>query len=281
MIRVVALNLFPVKGCAGTSLPQALMTPAGLAHDRAFMVTDEHGTFRSQRRDPRLALITPEIGPDGGVLSLRADGFGEVEVPVDTTGPRRDVDLFGRPYRGIDQGDAAARWLSEVLGAGSRLVRVPPEHERVTDGQIPGTCGYADSSPVHLLSVASFDGLNARIAAGGGEPLPMDRFRPNIVVDTDTGAGVAEAPHYEDRLRRVTIGGTELGYAKPALRCVVTTVDQRHGVKRGPEPLRTLAAYRRAPGGGTAFGVKLAVLVPGKLSVGDEVTVAEWGEPEV
>ncbi|MFG1805524.1 MOSC domain-containing protein [Streptomyces sp. NPDC049040] len=274
MIRVVELTYYPVKGCAGVPAEDAVLTPAGLAHDRSFMVVSEEGVFRSQRRDPRLALIRPEVGA-GGLLTLRAPGAEPVGIDVDTSAARREVDLFGKPYRGIDQGATAAGWLSEVLGAPSRLVRVPPEHDRVTDGRTPGTSGYADSCALHLLSRSSLDLLNARLAERGAAPLPMNRFRPNLVVDG------WDEPHVEDRARRVVVGGAELGYAKLAIRCAVTMVDQESAARDGPEPLRTLAGYRRAAEGGVAFGVKFAVLRPGKLSVGDEVVVGSWGVSEL
>ncbi|MBV9844926.1 MAG: MOSC N-terminal beta barrel domain-containing protein [Kutzneria sp.] len=275
MPRVAALHCYPVKGCAGISVPDAVVTPAGLAHDRGFMVVDTDGVFRSQRRDPRLALVRPRVSADGGQLTLSADGVSPVRVTVDLLAARREVFLFGTSYRGIDQGDTAAEWLSEVLGVPSRLVRVPPEHHRVTDGRIPGTAGYADSGAVHLLSVASVTVLNERIAAWGAKPVSMGRFRPNIVVD-----GWRE-PHVEDQARRIVIGEVELGYTKLAIRCAVTMVDQDVGAKAGPEPLRTLADYRRAAQGGVAFGAKFAVLRTGKLSVGDEVTVTSRGDSEL
>nr|WP_206440130.1 MOSC N-terminal beta barrel domain-containing protein [Streptomyces scabichelini] len=293
------MSYYPVKGCAGVSPHDAVLTSAGLAHDRSFMVTSEDGVFRTQRRWPRLALIRPRISPDGGRLSLHGperphaldreigdteiDDMG-IDIDVDTSGPRRDVDLFGAPFTGIDQGDEVAAWLSEVLGAPSRLVRVPPEHDRVTDGRIPGSSGYADSSAVHVLSRSTLDALNERLIERGALTLPMDRFRPNIVIDG------WDTPHTEDRAHHLTIADTELAYTKLAIRCAVTLVDQQVGKRAGPEPLRTLAAYRRVRGarrarpatsGGVAFGTKYAVLRPGKLSVGDEVRVTLWGEAEL
>ncbi|MFI0349467.1 MOSC domain-containing protein [Actinomadura sp. 9N407] len=279
---VAELVAYPVKGCAGVPMTEARLTEAGLAHDRAFMVVTGDGTFRSQRRDPRLALVRPAVGQDGRRLTLRAPGLERLDVEIDTASARCDVELFGMPYQGIDQGPDAAEWLSEILGAPSRLVRVPPEHDRVTDGATPGTSGYADSSPVHVISRASLDGLNRRLEEAGSPPLPMDRFRPNIVI-----AGWAE-PHLEDGIRRARIGTAELGFAKLAIRCAVTTVDQRRGAKAGPEPLRTLATYRRAGtggesggvgesgAGGVAFGAKFSVLSPGKFAVGDEMDVRAW-----
>ncbi|MER5966253.1 MOSC N-terminal beta barrel domain-containing protein [Streptomyces sp. NPDC002057] len=291
MANVVKLICYPVKGCAGTSMSEALMTPAGLAHDRSFMVISEDGVFRTQRRHPRLALIQPTVSADGTRLTLEwadtTDSLGAVRLAVTTSAPRRDVDLFGTTFQGIDQGDDVAAWLSEVLGTPSRLVRVPPEHDRIADGLIPGPSGYADSSAVHLLSRASLTLLNQRMAERGAPPLSMNRFRPNIVIDIpdghnpDSGGDWAALPHAEDRARHITIGSAELGYAKLAVRCAVTLVAQEVGARQGPEPLRTLAGYRRAASGGVVFGTKFSVMTPGTLSVGDEVTVKEWGDAEL
>jgi uncharacterized protein YcbX len=231
--------------------------------------------FRTQRRDPRLALIRPTVDAEGTRLDLDAPDINPITVDVDTSGARRAVDLFGAPYSGIDQGDRAAAWLSDVLRTPSRLVRVPPEHHRVTDGRTPGTSGYADSCPLHVVSRATLALLDRRLAARGAPPVPADRFRANVVVD-----GWDEA-HTEDRTHRLSIGEAELGYAKPAIRCAVTLVDQRTGTRAGPEPLRTLADYRRAAEGGIAFGAKFAVLRPGKVSLGDTVNVMEWGGSEL
>ncbi|MFJ1781414.1 MOSC domain-containing protein [Streptomyces anulatus] len=288
MATVVDLFTYPVKGCAGTSVDGAYLTPAGLAHDRSFMVVSLDGVYRTQRRDPRLALVRPVVSADGGRLTLASadpeGGHGALHLDVTTSAPRRDVDLFGVTYQGIDQGDEAAAWLSDFLGTPSRLVRVPPEHDRKTDGLTPGTSGYADSSAVHLLSRASLAHLHTKMAERGAPPLAMDRFRPNIVIDGHPegrhGEGWSAAPHAEDRIRRMTIGAADLGYTKLAVRCAVTLVDQEAGARGGPEPLRTLADYRRASGGGVVFGAKFSVVRAGKLSVGDEVVVQEWGDAE-
>ncbi|MFJ9323664.1 MOSC domain-containing protein [Streptomyces globisporus] len=291
MAAVVDLITYPVKGCAGTSVDSTHLTPAGLAHDRIFMVVSVDGVYRTQRRDPRLALVRPTVGADGSRLTLASaeseSGHGALHLDVTTSAPRRDVDLFGATYQGIDQGDEAAAWLTDLLGTPSRLVRVPPEHDRKTDGLTPGTSGYADSSAVHVLSRASLAHLHTRMAERGAPPLAMDRFRPNIVIDSlpegcpgEQAANWAAEPHAEDRIRRATIGAAELGYTKLAVRCAVTLVDQEAGARGGPEPLRTLAGYRRFAAGGVVFGAKFAVVRPGKLSVGDEVAVEEWGDAE-
>ncbi|MFD9207763.1 MOSC domain-containing protein [Streptomyces sioyaensis] len=274
MATVVELISYPVKGCAGIPAAEAELTPAGLRHDRSFMVVAADGVFRSQRTEPRLAVIRPEVSADGNHLTLSAPGVDPLRFDIDPgtgTAARAEVEMFRTPYRAVDQGAEAAGWLSEVLGAPSRLVRVPPEHDRVTDGLTPGTSGFADSSAVHVLSRASLDDLNARLTAAGRAPLPISRFRPNLVVD-----GWSE-PWTEDRARRLIVGDCELGFTKLAIRCAVTLVDQRTGAKAGPEPLRTLASYRRAPEGGVAFGSKFSVLKTGKVAVGDAFHVTDWG----
>jgi uncharacterized protein len=263
---VSELITYPVKGCAGVALAEAVLTPAGLAHDRTFMVISPDGTFRSQRRDPCLVTIHPAISADGALLSLRAAGVPGISVDVDSTGSRRDITMFGNPYRGIDQGDAAAGWLTAVLGVPSRLVRVPPEHARATKGLTPGTAAYADGNAVLVLSTASLAELNRRIP--GNQTVPFSRFRPNIVIDG------WDEPHTEDVARRLTAGNAELGFAKLMLRCAVPLVDPDTGGKGGPEPIRTLATYRRVSvesKGTIAFGSGYSVLRPGKLAVGDGV----------
>lgn len=272
MARVAGLFHYPVKGCAGVELSEGVFGHAGLEHDRTFMVVDPEGEFLSQRRDPRLAVVRPSVSGDGGRLTLAAPDIEPIDVAVDPgedAGPRMAVRMHGAPYRGVEQGEQVAEWLSTVLARPCRLVRVPPEHGRVTGGETPGTAGFADSSAALVVSTRSVEELNARLADKGLPALPMNRFRPNIVVD-----GWPE-PNVEERVRLFEAGQTELGFTKVAIRCVVTTVDQATGERRGPEPLRTLAEYRRVPGG-VVLGARFAVTRSGKLSVGDEVRVTRW-----
>lgn len=272
MAQIAQLVVYPVKACAGMEVTATEVGPRGLAHDRTFMVVDDEGTFRNQIRDPVLARITPRISADGASLELSASGTAPVKLPVDPDGDVGPVTLYGASYTGADQGADAAEWLSEVLGARSRLVCLPRDHHRVTGGLVPGTSGFADSTAVLMTSLASLDLLNERLAGSGGQALPMERFRPNIVV------GDWAEPHTEDRARGATVGTAELGFAKLCIRCAVTTVDQERGVKDGPEPLRALAGYRRVDEGGVAFGAKFAVTRSGRVAVGDPVDVTAWEE---
>lgn len=233
------------------------------------MIVDEDLSFRSQRSDPILAVIRPSI--EDGVLTLEHSDFGSVTCAVDLESPGVDVTMFRAPFRGIDQGDDVAAWLTSVIGETSRLVAAPPDFHRVTDGIVPGTAGFADSGAVHLLSDSTLAGLNSRLDT----PLPMDRFRPNIVV-----TGWNEA-HTEDTVREFGVGSAVLTYTKLAIRCAVTTVDQSRGERAGAEPLKTLASYRKARAKGVAFGTKLTVLEAGSVAVGDSIDVRTWGDSEV
>lgn len=227
------------------------MTFRGLVHDREFMIVDEDGSFRSQRSDPMLAIITPSIEND--LLTLAHQDFGSTTITIDRDSHPREVTMFGRTVEGVDQGDRVARWLSDVIGDPSRLVRMAENAP-----------SFADSSPIHILSENSLHGLNTRLDF----PVPINRFRPNIVV-----TGWTE-PHVEDRVRSATVGTSKLEFHKLAVRCTVTTVEQTTGDRNGPEPLRTLATYRRGPEKGVVFGAKFAVTGEGTLSVGDEFTIA-------
>lgn len=273
---VHSLTYYPVKGCAGVDATSAEVTATGLAHDRTFMVVDAaDGSFRSQRTNPRMAVLRAQVMDAGKRLRLTAPGTDALELDVAQDGRRREVSLFGRAVgEAVDQGDDAADWFSGILRAASRLVRVRPGFDRDGWGELPGKVNFADAHALSVVSLASLEALNRRIADRGAEPVPMDRFRANIVVAGWPG------PHTEDRFRRMTIGTTGLGYSVRAMRCSVPMVDQATGRTAGPEPIRTLAGYRREPeyDGNVSFAAKAAVLRPGTIAVGDPVLVQVWEE---
>ena len=266
MATVSSLALYPIKGCGGIVVDQAEVTPTGLAHDRLFAPVKSDGTIVWQGEAPKLAAVRVRLLHDGAKMELSAPGAGELVLDVTADGPSRPVEVEKWPGAGVDQGDDAAEWLSGAIGKAVRLVREPARASRARGG--------SDPTALLVLSLSSLEGLNARIAARGANPVPMDRFRPNIVI-----SGWPE-PHTEDRVRRMTIGGAEIGFGERAIRCAVTLVDQTTGVRVGPEPLRTLADYRRETDG-VSFGLKTTVLSPGAITVGDHVTVTEWDREKI
>ncbi|MFI5729682.1 MOSC domain-containing protein [Kribbella sp. NPDC051587] len=269
--RVAALVYYPVKGLSAVPVEQAELGPRGLLGDRNFMVVDTDGTFQSQRTLPAMATLRAELA--GDALRLSAPGAPDLAVPIRYDGKRRDVSLFKSWFgQAVAQDPEADEWFSQRLGRPVGLVRVTPEHERPGWGVHRGETGFGDAHALMITSLSSLDGLNERMVERGAEAIPMNRFRPNVVV-----SGWPE-PHTEDRVLRMSIGAVEIGYSARGIRCAVPTVEQETGRKTGPEPTRTLASYRREPayGGGVSFGMKGAVLTGGTIAVGDEILVQEW-----
>jgi uncharacterized protein YcbX len=227
------------------------------------MIVDKEGTFITQREAPVLARV--DVAVEEGSLVLSADGHGQVRVPAAPAmdAARRRVRVWDSVVDAVDCGDAAARWLGDWIGADARLVFMPDDVERTVSPQHarPGDIvGFADGFPLLLATTASLDDLNARLP----DPVPMDRFRPNVVV---TGC----APWEEDTWTRVLVGGVPFRVAKPCGRCTIITTDQRTG-ERGVEPLRTLATFRQQ-GQKVNFAQNCVPDARGTLAVGDEVRV--------
>jgi uncharacterized protein len=265
--RLTGLNVYPVKSCRGISLTEAVLTPHGIEHDREWMVTDEAGQFVTQRTFPRLALIETELTAE--TLRLRAPGRATLEISFSRLPQaERPVQIWQHSTTALDEGDTAAAWFAEFLGARLRLVRWHPEQRRLSN--LEWTAGveaenrFTDGYPYLVLGEESVADLNGRI---GGAPLPMNRFRPNLVI-----AGVA--PYAEDSLRTLRTEGIELRIVKPCIRCRITTTDQATA-EVGVEPLRTLAGYRRDPRFTAPMFGQNVILIDGagrRLRVGTEFT---------
>jgi uncharacterized protein YcbX len=255
------LNAYPLKSGGGTSLRSAELTPRGLPFDREFMLTNAEGRFLSQREHARMALLRPVY--DGQVLTVGvadpALAFTDLVHKAVDNGPVVDVEVWNKPCQGVDQGDEAAGWFSALLDEDVRLVRFTGHRPTSRGG---GEVAFADGYPLLVISEESLADLNARL----DEPLPMNRFRPSLVL---SGLG----PFGEDEVRRLRIGPTEIEMVKPCARCIITTTDQDTG-ERGREPLRTLARYRTADRG-IRFGQNAVPRVLGTLTVGDTVEVVE------
>lgn len=240
-MHISALFIYPVKSLRGFARDEATFDALGFEGDRRFLVVDAQDQMLTQRTHPRMALISTALSAD--TLTLSADGAGSVAVAraSDPTATLRITEVWGSgPLKTEDCGGAPAAWLSAVLGLRCRLVRIGREFVRpVGKFGVPGdVVSFADGYPFLVANEASLTELNTRITASGGEPVPMDRFRPNVVI---TGA----EPFAEDHWARLQIGDIVLRSGGPCSRCIMTTQDQRTGERRGPEPLRTLATFRR------------------------------------
>jgi uncharacterized protein len=265
-MRITELHIFPIKGAAGIALRRASLDTFGMTDDRRWMIIDERGVFVSQREHPELALLRVELLPDE--LVLRSARAGETRVPRSGgPGPPLRVRVWGDAVNATDAGDAAANTVSAHLGIPARLVHMPDTSVRHIDpdfGRASDRISFADSFPLLLIAQESLDALNARLA----EPIPILRFRPNIVVAGDTA-------HAEDEWRRVRLGAVACDVVKPCSRCATTTVDPATGT-RGKEPLRTLLTYR-AWNRKVWFGQNLIHSQLGDIAVDDPVEVLEVG----
>lgn len=265
-MRISALHTYPVKSCRGVTLREASFDARGIVGDRLFLVVDAEHAFVTQRSHTRMALIDAALA--GLSLTLSAPGQPALTVGVAHEGPRCRVTIWRDTAEAVDQGDAAAAWLSAWLGEPVRLVRMADDWTRLVSADYAvrptDQTGFADGYPALLISEASLEALNARLTAKGSHALPMNRFRPNIVV-----AGAA--PFAEDGWKRIRAGGMTFDVVKPCARCDVTTTDQ-DTAERGKEPLATLAEFRRVEGK-VMFGQNVIHAGPGTLRVGDEIEI--------
>ena len=264
MTNLSSLHYYPIKACRGQTAEAAFVERRGLRHDRRFMIVDLQGRFLTQRDVPALALVVPQVADTS--LSLSAPNMPGLSLPVTASGPTKLVSVWSSDaVEAIDQGGDAAEWFSSYLEVPARLVYMPVGSIRPVNRQYAvrpdDHVSFADGYPILIVLQESLDDLNARLES----PLPMDRFRPNLVV-------AGRPPFEEDTWQRIRIGEVELALVKPCARCEVTTIDQASAV-RSKEPLRTLAAFRRADGNKVMFGMNAIPLNEGKLRVGDPVEV--------
>ncbi len=263
-----AVHIYPIKSCRGTAVTSAELTPWGLQWDRQWMVVTPEGEFLTQRTLPELALVEPVITADS--LYLMAPGQRDFLVPlqqpdsVAESAKTIKVRVWGDQCEAIDQGEAVAQWFSRAMGIPCRLVRIGAGYDRPVDAKYDrgqtAQVSFADGYPLLLVSEASLDDLNRRLA----EPLPMNRFRPNLVV---SGCSA----YAEDEWQQIQIQNVPLDVVKPCTRCIITTIDQET-TDRGKEPLATLATYRRWENG-VIFGQNLIHRTRGTLAVGSPVQI--------
>ena len=277
-VTISALNVYPVKGLKGIPLKEARCTDRGIEHDRRWMLVDREGMFFTQREHPRMATVWTEI--DADALSLSAPDTEEVRVPLRPEGgDKLRVQVWNSTCDAITVSRQADEMLSGYLGFDCRLVYMPDDSTRYSNAQFGGgghRVGFADGYAYLLTNEASLADLNAKLLAKDHPAVPMNRFRPNIVV---AGTSAFAEDNWGD-LRFAPLGPLDsrlrgndsvvLRTAKPCGRCQVTTTDQATGDVRGPEPLATLATYRDSDFG-IRFGMNLVTIREGTIRVGDTV----------
>ncbi|NPT34379.1 MOSC domain-containing protein [Paraburkholderia xenovorans] len=264
MAIISELFVYPIKSCAGIALREARLLATGLEYDRCWMVTDPAGAMLTQRAYPRMALIKVEIGTDD--LVIRAPGMSELRTPLNAArldaAPAVQTKVWRDAAYGLDTGAASAAWFSAFLGVPARLLRFDPGHERIVDPDYTDSVGgattyFADGFPLLVIGQASLDDLNTRLNSKGAPAIPIDRFRPNVVL---TGLDAYE----EDYVETLSVNGdagenVQLQLVKPCSRCPMPTIDQAKGAPDPDwpnEPTDTMSVYRANPqrNGAITFG---------------------------
>ena len=279
MATLSDILFYPIKSCAGISLRSATLTRAGLMsesiHDREWMLVDAAGHFLTQREHPRMALITPRLKTE--TLELRAPGMLRLEIelglPDPVSAPTLMVQVWDECVKAYDCDDTTATWFSNAIGVPCRLVRFHPDVERLTNNTwtagVAAPTLFSDGYPVLVIGTASLADLNQKLVAAGRSALPMNRFRPNLVID---GIGAFE----EDYAESFQLGEMLLKPVKPCPRCPIPSVDQATGLV-GPDPLDILQTYRAKPelDGAICFGMN-SIVVEGLdqfVRLGQEIAV--------
>lgn len=276
---LAALHLHPIKSCGGIEVAEALLIETGLDLDRAWMLVDRHGQMLTQRELPRMALVRTALKLDDVVL--RAPGMLPLHLSTGAVEAPTRVQVWDDLVKAYDMGELAARWFSDFLGMpGLRLARFDPAHKRLAErrwtGEVEAETAFADGFPLLVVSTASLDELNRRLAAAAQPVVTMARFRPNLVLEGLDG------PHAEDGIDTLTIEADPapvvLKLVKPCSRCTIPDVDPETAATGGTVGA-TLGTYRadRRLGGATTFGMNAIILagVESTLRRGAQVQ-ARW-----
>lgn len=291
-MHINEINIYPIKSLKGISLDSAVVEERGLQYDRRWMLVTPDGMFFTQREFPQMASIA--VGLESGGLRVESEKTGSMLVPFEPDkGERKQVTIWLSVCEGLIYNGEVSEWFSDAIGTDCRLVYMPDHSRRninprfITNDEI---VSFADGYPLMLLGEASLADLNSRMAEAEEkagrlpefQPLPMNRFRPNIVVSGSDAFA-------EDNWQNVRIGEAVFRSTKPCARCVITTVDQSKGEFTGKEPLRTLASFRMAKNimpdryasfgcepNDVLFGQNLVVEKPGSvIQVGDEIEILD------
>lgn len=261
MYTLSEIWIYPIKSLGGIRLNEATVEERGLRYDRRWMVVDEEGRFLTQRTVHAMALMEVAPAPDGFLVTHRSFPEDRLTVPFEPVDKELvTVRVWDDTVEASTVSKAADQQLSRWLGREVKLVMMPEWSARRVDpdyAQQGETVSFADGYPLLVIGQASLDDLNSRLES----PLSMRRFRPNLVV-------LHSPPYAEDSWTNIRIGSATFRGVKPCARCVLTTLDPDTGTP-GPEPLRTLATYRKR-NNKIYFGMNLLARA-GHLAVGDQI----------
>ncbi|MGI2035665.1 MOSC domain-containing protein [Rhizobium panacihumi] len=276
-MRITELHHYPLKSGRGIALTQAEITATGIPGDRVMMLTGPDGHFFTQRELQALAQVKAAPVDASGTTRLAMEGKGELDIVFDTTDRRLDVVVWKSNVSAQLAADTVNATLSEWLERDVRLVFFDDRASRTATAEWAGDNSpvtFADGYQVLVTTTGSLAALNANMADNGEQPVGMERFRPNIVIDHDE-------PWAEDNWAAIEIGGIRFDLVKPCARCIMTTQDQQTGSRDVPSPMSAMGRIRmsgdrRVPG--PLFGWNAVPRSTGKVNLGDTVKILETRE---
>lgn len=258
-MKVKSIYIYPIKGMAGTELSNCNVLVRGLENDRRYMLIDKANNFISQRSHAIISLIKPTV--EHNIISIRYLSHQyDLSIGEDIKEEVK-VSLFEHTLDATLVSPSADKWFSEILKEEVRLVKMTNSnirHKKLIKGPKITEVSFADGYPILIAGTASLGLLNSKL----GKPILMNRFRPNIVVET-------EVSHIEDEWEDVQIGTSNLMVIKPCARCPVVTIEQETA-NQGKEPLKTLSTYRRE-NNNVFFGANAICRKEGGIGIEDEV----------
>jgi uncharacterized protein YcbX len=266
MLTISELYIYPIKSLGGIALDKATLTDRGFEHDRRWMLVDANNQFISQREVNAMALLKVQLTAQGLLITNIGVPGEELLIPfLPTITETEMVTVWSSRCRAQRVSDEADAWFSKQLGFPCKLVYMPDTTRRFVDGRYAHNkeiTSFSDGYPLLLIGQASLDDLNNRLET----PLPMNRFRPNMVF---TGG----AAFQEDYMKHFEINGITFLGVKPCSRCVMTTINQQTAEK-AKEPLKTLSTYRMK-NKKIYFGQNVLHQGTGVVSIGDALTIHE------
>ena len=259
-LQVSSLSIYPLKSAKGVKLTSMELGNLGPRLDRRWMLIDEKHRFITQRKHPKLCLISTRLNDEQ--LILGKPGADPISIPEHSS-RQYNSSVWGSAVAGYDCGDTAADYIGQFLGLSCRLIFMPESFQRKVDPKFAHNdelVGFADGFPLLITSEASLDDFNIKLS----DPIEMERFRPNLVIS-------GNAPYAEDDWQRISINNIEFSLVKPCSRCIMPSVNPATGEKemRVNEALLEYRCYNRK----TYFGQNALYDQPGTICVGDEVTI--------
>jgi len=234
-MKIIELNIYPVKSLGGIALQEARLTSKGLMYDRNWMLLDENGVFMTQRKHPQMALIETKI-KDGDLIFSHKKTDAVASIPIlNSYGVTLRTKVWSTSCE-VQKVDTIGEWFSKAFGFKCHLVFFPKKNIRTKEteeGTIKRIASLADKSPVLITNTASLNELNGRL----DNPIPMNRFRANII-------GEGKTAFEEDNWKSVKIGGTTFETVEICGRCKLINVNHLTG-DTSKEPLETLSTYRK------------------------------------